>query len=51
MILADTSIWIDHLRNRNSEMEKLLIAGQIVMHPFIVAEISLGSLHNRRERA
>jgi predicted nucleic acid-binding protein len=50
MILADTSIWVDHLRSGNAEMEKLLSAGQIVMHPFIVAEISLGSLHNRRKR-
>jgi predicted nucleic acid-binding protein len=50
MILADTSIWIDHLRNRNPEMERHLSRGQIVMHPFIVAEISLGSLHNRRKR-
>jgi predicted nucleic acid-binding protein len=49
MILADTSIWVDHLRNRNSEMEKYLGRGQIVMHPFIVAEISLGLLHNRQK--
>ncbi|HEY0308167.1 MAG TPA: type II toxin-antitoxin system VapC family toxin [Acidobacteriaceae bacterium] len=49
MILADTSIWVDHLRNRNPEMEQFLSRGQIVMHPFIVAEISLGSLHNRRK--
>jgi hypothetical protein len=50
VILADTSIWVDHLRNRNPEMERRLIAGQIVMHPFIVAEIALGSLHHRRKR-
>ena len=50
MILADTSIWVDHFRNRNPEMEKRLLMGQIVMHPFIVAEIALGSLHNRQER-
>jgi hypothetical protein len=49
MILADTSVWVDHLRNRNPEMERLLGGGQIVMHPFIVAEISLGSLHNRQK--
>ena len=41
MILADTSVWVDHLRNRNLEMEKRLIRGQIVMHPFIVAEIEV----------
>jgi hypothetical protein len=50
MILADTSIWVDHLRSGNAEMARLLGAGQIVMHPFIVAEIALGSLHNRRKR-
>jgi predicted nucleic acid-binding protein len=49
VILADTSIWVDHLRNPNLEMRKLLLRGQIVMHPFIVAEIALGSLHNRRK--
>jgi predicted nucleic acid-binding protein len=49
MILADTSVWVDHLRNRNPEMEQLLGRGQIVMHPFIVAEISLGSLRNRQK--
>ncbi len=31
-------------------MEKNLSQGQIVMHPFIVAEIALGSLRNRRKR-
>jgi predicted nucleic acid-binding protein len=50
VILADTSVWIDHLRNRNPQLEQRLNAGQIVMHPFIVAEISLGSLRNRQSR-
>jgi predicted nucleic acid-binding protein len=50
MILADTSIWVDYLRHRNPEMELRLSQGQIAMHPFIVAELALGSLHNRRER-
>lgn len=50
MILADTSIWVDHLRGRNPEMERRLSRGQIVMHPFVVAEIALGSLHSRRAR-
>ena len=49
MILADTSIWVDYLRHNSPEMEMLLSKGQIVMHPFIVAEIALGSLHNRRK--
>jgi hypothetical protein len=31
-------------------MEKRLSQGQIVMHPFIVAELALGSLHDRRKK-
>ncbi|MGZ4867313.1 MAG: type II toxin-antitoxin system VapC family toxin [Candidatus Angelobacter sp.] len=47
MILADTSIWIDHFRSRNKEMRKHLNQGQIVIHPFVVAELALGSLQDR----
>lgn len=31
-------------------MERSLNYGQIVMHPFVVGEIALGSLRNRRQR-
>jgi predicted nucleic acid-binding protein len=48
VILADTSVWVDHLRNRNPEMEKYLGRGQLLMHPFIVAELSFGALRNRQ---
>lgn len=47
MILADTSIWIDHLRSGNKELRKLLNQGQVVIHPFIIAELALGSLKQR----
>ncbi len=47
MILADTSIWIDHLRSGNNEMRKRLNQGQIVIHPFVIAELALGSLQAR----
>jgi predicted nucleic acid-binding protein len=47
LILADTSIWIDHLRSGNKQLRTLLDQGQIVIHPFIVAEIALGSLRER----
>jgi hypothetical protein len=48
VILADASVWVDYLRNASPEMEKRLGLAQIAMHPFIVAEIALGSLRNRR---
>ena len=47
MILADTSIWIDYFRSGNEEMRKRLDHGQIVIHPFLVGELSLGSLRER----
>ncbi|MGA2339432.1 MAG: type II toxin-antitoxin system VapC family toxin [Terracidiphilus sp.] len=47
MILADTSVWIDHLRAGNPRMQELLDGEQIIMHPMIVAELGLGSLRQR----
>jgi hypothetical protein len=47
LILADTSIWIEHLRSGNNELRKHLNQGQIVIHPFIIAELALGSLKDR----
>jgi predicted nucleic acid-binding protein len=44
LILADTSIWIDHFRSGNKEMRKHLDQGHIVIHPFIIAELALGSV-------
>jgi predicted nucleic acid-binding protein len=47
LILADTSIWINHLRSGNKELRRHLDQGQIVIHPFIIAELALGSLRER----
>jgi predicted nucleic acid-binding protein len=51
LILADTSIWIDHFRSGsrsgNGELSKHLNRGEIVMHPGIIAELALGSLKHR----
>ena len=32
MILADTSIWIDHLRTPMSQLANLVSTGQVLMH-------------------
>jgi hypothetical protein len=47
LILADTSVWIDHFRSGKSEMRKQLNQGRITIHPLIVAELALGSLKER----
>ena len=48
MILADTSVWIDHFRSTDPELQRRLNNDEIVMHPFVVAELALGPLPNRR---
>src|SRR6202050_3622494 len=47
LILADTSVWIDHLRSGNKALQKLLEQGQVVIHPFVTAELALGALRER----
>ena len=47
MILADTSVWIDHLRSENKEMRRHLNQGCIVIHPLIIGELALRSLRDR----
>lgn len=47
MILADTSIWVDHFRSGNPEMQRQLANRRIAMHPLVVAELALGSLRDR----
>lgn len=47
MILVDTSIWIDHLRQRDERLSKLLNQGMVLAHPFVIGELALGSLQNR----
>src|ERR1035437_3320657 len=47
MILADTTIWIDHFRSENVEMRRQLDKRNILIHPYIVVELALGSLRER----
>jgi predicted nucleic acid-binding protein len=47
LILADTSVWIDHFRSGNQELHKRLNRGQIAIHPCVIAELALGSLKER----
>ena len=49
MILADTSVWIDYFRADHPDMRMFLDNEQILAHPFVVAELALGSLHDRHK--
>ncbi len=47
MILVDTSVWIDHLRRSDDLLTDLLAQEQILVHPFVIGELALGSWRRR----
>jgi predicted nucleic acid-binding protein len=47
LILVDTSVWLDHLRNADVQLADLLERQQVAMHPFVIGEIACGSLKKR----
>ena len=49
MMLPDTSIWIDHLRKNDGILVRLLEEQQILIHPFVVGELALGTLRQRQQ--
>ena len=49
MILVDTSVWIDHLRRGEGELETALELEQVLMHPYVIGELACGNLRNRGE--
>jgi predicted nucleic acid-binding protein len=46
-IIADSSIWIDHINKGVPDFAALLKRRQIIIHPMIITEIALGSITNR----
>ena len=49
MILADTSVWIVHLRSPDVKLQELLQNDEVVTHPFIRLELALGSIATREK--
>lgn len=49
MILIDTSVWADHLRETNHGLISLLNEGSVLIHPFVIEEIACGNLPHRKE--
>jgi len=47
VILADTSVWVDHLRTGDNALAALLDAGMVLAHPFVIGELALGNLRQR----
>lgn len=49
MILADASSWIEYLHGRFPELGEALAQEQVLMHPWVLGEVSLGTLSNRHQ--
>lgn len=47
MILADTSVWVDHLYAHDPDMFALLGARQVMTHALVVGELAMGNLTDR----
>jgi predicted nucleic acid-binding protein len=47
--LVDTSVWINHLREGNDELRRLLNDNEVLCHPFIIGELACGTMKNRLE--
>lgn len=47
MILADTSVWIDHLNLTDRTLLQLLDGDEIAMHPFVIGELAMGKWPDR----
>lgn len=49
MILVDTSVWIDHLRQNEPVLAEILLQNKVLCHPFVRGELALGNLHQRNK--
>jgi predicted nucleic acid-binding protein len=49
MILADTSVWIDHFRRGSASFARQLEAGEVATHIVVVGQLATGNLLHRHE--
>ena len=47
LVLADTSVWIHHLREADPMLVELTAGERLLMHPCVLGELALGNLRDR----
>src|SRR5437899_1989938 len=47
MVLADTSVWIEHFRRGEQRLGDHLSEGVVLIHPFVCGELACGNLKDR----
>ena len=49
MTLADTSVWVNHLRENDANLTALLNNNRVLMHPMVIGELACGNLRDREQ--
>lgn len=47
-VLVDTSVWVNHFRERNQGLIDLLDCDAVLVHPMVVAELACGTPPSRK---
>lgn len=42
-VLIDTSVWVDHFRNRNNALINLITLDRALTHPMVIIELACGT--------
>lgn len=48
MVLADTTVWVDHLRRGDDELSRLIADGRVLAHRFVLEELACGRVPARK---
>lgn len=49
-VLADTGVWVDHLRSGNADLVDLMARDAVLIHPFVLTELACGTPPAPRQR-
>jgi len=47
VILANTSVWVEHLPSGVPELAARLKGGELLIHPWVIGELACGTLRDR----
>jgi len=50
VVLVDTSVWVSHFKNEQSQLVNLLLQDAVYIHPLIIAEITCGTPPSPRSK-
>lgn len=50
LVLADTSVWVAHLRSANPVLQSRVVMDQVLCHPLVVLELACGTAPTPGER-